>query len=628
MTPIVINGKHMANLYSGQFFLEDDVIDYDHFRRQAEKYGFNKAEYMAALDRVPRLSREKIRSAMEFYTRFASMISRLSLSNVRLAKSLIEQKRAREELRESEERLRLAQNSANVGVWDWDLRTDGLRFTPELNRLYGLSSQDIIKTFHDWRRWAHPDDLEGIDAELSKAIAHHEQFDLEFRIFHSSGEIRWISAKGGAVYNDAGEAVRVLGVNVDITERKRSEEVREELLAKLARSNKELAAVTEIVSSAYASLDMGEVINNILKRIRDTLNNDTAVFLERDDDFLKVHSSTGIEEEASGQLFLPIGRGFAGIIAATKKPLYVEDAQKSDLVNPVIKAKDIHSMLGVPVIEDDNVIGVMHVGWLDEHPFSEEEQRILQVSANRCATAIINARLYGKTRALKQQSELYVDLMGHDISNINQIAMGYLELANDMLELDEANKELISKPMEALKSSARLIENVRKLQRLNEGGLKMDVIDLNDVLSGLRERYLAASDKQLTINYEQKAGCMVMADSLVNDVFSNLIENAIKHSGGRKAVEININVSRADNDGHEYHKVAIEDNGPGITDELKSKIFIRFQKGNTKAEGRGLGLYLVMALVEIYHGKVWVEDRVPGDYTKGSRFVVMLPAIQ
>ncbi|MGA2285553.1 MAG: PAS domain S-box protein, partial [Dehalococcoidia bacterium] len=130
---------------------------------------------------------------------------------------------AAEVLRESEERLRLAQSSAKVGVWDWDIGRDVLSFTPELNGIYGLAP-GTIKTYDDWRSLAHPDDIERVEAERDQAMAGHEPFDLEFRILHASGEIRWINAKGSAAYDDSGRPVRVFGVNVDITERKRAEE--------------------------------------------------------------------------------------------------------------------------------------------------------------------------------------------------------------------------------------------------------------------------------------------------------------------------------------------------------------------------------------------------------------------
>lgn len=91
-TPIIVCGKHMANLNSGQFFYDDEEVDRGFFERQAEKYGFDKTEYLAALDRVPRVSREKVLKTMGFYTKFARMIAQQSYTNARLAKALMEKK--------------------------------------------------------------------------------------------------------------------------------------------------------------------------------------------------------------------------------------------------------------------------------------------------------------------------------------------------------------------------------------------------------------------------------------------------------------------------------------------------------------------------------------------------------
>ena len=93
-------------------------------------------------------------------------------------------------------------------------------------------------------------------------------------------------------------------------------------------------------------------------------------------------------------------------------------------------------------------------------------------------------------------------------------------------------------------------------------------------------------------------------------------------------VDISVKLEECQDNGKNYYKVSIEDNGPGIPDDMKDKIFNRLQRGETKARGMGLGLYLVKSLVDSYNGKVWVEDRVTGDHTKGSRFVVLLPAME
>jgi signal transduction histidine kinase len=78
--------------------------------------------------------------------------------------------------------------------------------------------------------------------------------------------------------------------------------------------------------------------------------------------------------------------------------------------------------------------------------------------------------------------------------------------------------------------------------------------------------------------------------------------------------------------GKKYYEVSISDNGPGIPDELKAKLFRRFQRWTTRAQGKGLGLYITKMLVERFGGKACVEDRIPGDHTKGSKFIILLPA--
>ena len=84
-TPIIVGGQHIGNIFSGQFFFEDEPLDYELFRSQARKYGFNEKEYMAALEKVPRLSRETVETGMTFLTKLANMISQLSYSNIKLS---------------------------------------------------------------------------------------------------------------------------------------------------------------------------------------------------------------------------------------------------------------------------------------------------------------------------------------------------------------------------------------------------------------------------------------------------------------------------------------------------------------------------------------------------------------
>ncbi len=230
----------------------------------------------------------------------------------------------------------------------------------------------------------------------------------------------------------------------------------------------------------------------------------------------------------------------------------------------------------------------------------------------------------------KMEAELYLDLMGHDISNMHHIALGQLELAREIMtekgKLDGDEKELIDTPLQILERSAKLIDNVRKLQKLRLGEHNMKAIDLGALLADVVEEHSIIRDKNIVIDYSATSGQLVLAEPLLKDVFSNLVGNAIKHSNG--AVQIWVKIDDVKENNSRYYRVTIEDSGPGIPDDMKNKIFNRLQQSKAKARGMGLGLYLVRSLVNSYNGRVWVEDRVTGDHTRGSRFVVMLPAME
>ncbi len=224
----------------------------------------------------------------------------------------------------------------------------------------------------------------------------------------------------------------------------------------------------------------------------------------------------------------------------------------------------------------------------------------------------------------KALSDLYLDLMSHDINNMNQIGIGFLELAMEEPGLDEKSRSLLSRSMGAMESSTRLIENLRKLKKVRSGELHRQVIDLGRVLADVKENYSHIPGRNVTIDYTHVEGYRVVANELLYDVFSNLVGNAIKHT--QESPTIGISVMTAYEENKMFYKIAVEDNGPGIPDDLKVKIFSRHLRGNTKSKGSGIGLYLVKALVDSYKGRLWVEDRVQGDRSKGSKFVVMLPA--
>lgn len=233
-------------------------------------------------------------------------------------------------------------------------------------------------------------------------------------------------------------------------------------------------------------------------------------------------------------------------------------------------------------------------------------------------------------KAAKTETELYVDLMGHDINNMNQITMGYLELAHNIMEYEGKlgldNIYLLDRAIDSLNNSSRLIDNVRKIQREKMGLYKPEVLDVGEILEELVAHFRKVPNREVYINYASEEGCLVRANMLLKDVFINLIGNSIKHSAS--PLTINVHVCKVDQDGRRYCKVAVEDNGPGIPDSLKHTLFDRLNLASAKARGKGFGLCLIKMLVDDYNGKFSVEDRVAGDHKQGCRFVVMLPVAE
>ena len=157
-----------------------------------------------------------------------------------------DRKRTEEEVRVSRERLDLAMAAAHAGSFDWDLEKDRVQWSPELRRLHGLGPADFDGSYEAWLSLVHPDDRRSVALATRDALQ-TGQFDAEYRIQRPAGEVRWISARARVVYGRAGHASRILGINVDITERKEAEEA-------LLRSHEELEAQVESRTAALRTL--------------------------------------------------------------------------------------------------------------------------------------------------------------------------------------------------------------------------------------------------------------------------------------------------------------------------------------------------------------------------------------
>jgi len=222
-TPLFIGGKHVGNIYTGQFFYDDEPVDEQLFIDQAAKYGFDQDQYLSALQRVPRISRARVKPLMDFLTKFSALVSRLSLSNLKLAKAMSEQQRIEATLRQSEEHFRRLTKLSPIPVLIINLWSDIEYLNDRFLTTFGYNLDDI-PNLEDWWRCAYPDEdhrLKGI-ANWRQAVekAERDHTDIEpseSRVTCKDGTVRIVEIFGTRIGS------KNLLILQDITERKRAE---------------------------------------------------------------------------------------------------------------------------------------------------------------------------------------------------------------------------------------------------------------------------------------------------------------------------------------------------------------------------------------------------------------------
>ena len=223
----------------------------------------------------------------------------------------------------------------------------------------------------------------------------------------------------------------------------------------------------------------------------------------------------------------------------------------------------------------------------------------------------------------------YKDVFTHDMNNILQNILTSVELLSlfmDNPEKSEEKKEILQIFKSQVKRSANLISNVRKLTKLEETQIGTQSTEAISVLRKTIEFIKkSVQDREILIEVDKNfEKVFIQANELIVDIFENILLNAVKYNDNTQ-VKITIIISKMQKEGIKYLKIEFKDNGIGITDAAKEIIFQGGYKRDKKLRGMGLGLSLVKKILASYNGEIWVEDRVPGDYSKGSNFVVIIP---
>jgi len=234
-----------------------------------------------------------------------------------------------------------------------------------------------------------------------------------------------------------------------------------------------------------------------------------------------------------------------------------------------------------------------------------------------------------KYREAYNRINFYKDIFSHDINNIFQ----NIQTSVELIDLNEEQSIGIKKDDELLdiirkqiKRGTNLVSNIRRLSEIENKDLTLQKEEIIKVLKDVIDALIKVfKNREINIQiYNEPKEVYVKVNELLPDIFENLLINAVRHNQN-SIIEILIKFSRVVKDGVNFIKLEFIDNGIGIFPEMKEKIFQRDLVERKDKIGLGLGLTLVKKIVGNYNGQIWVEDKVAGDHSKGSNFIIILP---
>ncbi len=526
-------------------------------------------------------------------------------------------------LKASDERYSLAVRGSNAGLWDWEVGTEHIFYSPYLKNLLGYTDDEIPNMLNVFDEHLHPEDLEKARAAIRNHILHQVPYNIEYRLRRKSGEYHWFHAVGQAKWNKHGYATRMAGSVIDITEQKISEQrlVTQYTVTQILSEASNLEeAVPELIQSICLGLnwDCGAIwmVNseeNVLRCIGMWCDKKTEAYA-----FL----------EASEAIKFALGKSVLGRVWSSAKPYWSEDVTKDAhfVRAEAAKSAGFHSAFCFPILLKDTVFGVME---FYSKQIESPDEELLQMMASigpQIGQFFQRKHVESERKKVETLKNEFVSIVSHELRTPLTSIRGSLGLllGGVIGDFSEKAKKLLDIASNNCDRLLNLINDILDVEKIEAGKMsfKFEMIDITKVIK-----------ESILINqmYGEKFGVKVMltesvSDVLVNvdkdrllQVMANLISNAVKFSPQGEVVKVTIQLI------NNIVRVAVADAGSGISLEFQPRIFQKFSQADSTTTrikgGTGLGLSITKAIIEKFDGTVGFVTK-PGT---GTTFYFDLP---
>ncbi len=519
------------------------------------------------------------------------------VANISMHTDISMRKEAEEDLLESERRLNRSQNIAHLGSWELDLERNKLLWSDEIYRIFGLGPQEFDATYEAFLQAVHPEDRVAVDSAYSESIREgKDTYEIEHRIVRkSTGEIRVVYEKCNHIRDETGKIIRSIGMVQDITERKKAEEATERQAALIDLSPD--AIIVRKLDGTIAFWSKGaeklygwskdEAVGQVIHLL---------LITEFPQSLKEVLKKIRLDGKWSGELSHTCKNGDKVVVQSYWLGKFNAQGEIVEMLESNVDVTDRIRMQAK--LEESAVVVEEYANQME----ALANQRAEQLKEAECLAAI------GATAGM----------VGHDIRNPLQSITGDLFLAKADLALlsDCEEKNNIQESLSEIEKNVdyinKIVADLQDFARPLKPNL--EETDLKLIFDQLLKKNAFPENIMVSVEVEVDAREVVADYTFINRIMNNLVNNAVQAMP--KGGKLTINVFKEAND----VVITVKDNGVGIPEAVKAKLFTPMF--TTKAKGQGFGLAVVKRMSEALGGSVVFESQDG----KGTTFIVRFPS--